>query len=352
MLHGGLLARPGGCLPPDPRRIFGQDEAFRRRRLRVSAPPAARSRRATASAISASGCSARAEGAPRCRPRHRQQVLGIARLHHIGVRRGISGPASGPARAPPSNTSGWPRPALPAPGGRGRLAVHLGQKGVIGDDLHHRRPHGAAQRVAAIGGPMRARHHARGAPSVASTAPSGKPPPMPLATIMMSGVTPAHSCANSRPVRPMPHCTSSRISSVPVHRTGRAALQAGVGQRADAALALHRVRPSRRRSVGDRGAQRVVVAPGQMHEARHQRAEALDHLFRPRRRDGPGGPAMERPRRSGSPPGRAGPLSYQYLRAILIASSAASVPELVKKTVSAKVRSTSIAASRFLFGMR
>ena len=34
--------------------------------------------------------------------------------------------------------------------------------------------------------------------------PAGKPPPMPLAVATMSGVTPAHSWANSLPVRPMP----------------------------------------------------------------------------------------------------------------------------------------------------
>jgi hypothetical protein len=38
---------------------------------------------------------------------------------------------------------------------------------------------------------------------------------MPLATAMMSGSMPAHSWANSIPVRPMPVCTSSRISRIP-----------------------------------------------------------------------------------------------------------------------------------------
>ncbi len=42
---------------------------------------------------------------------------------------------------------------------------------------------------------------------------------------------------------------------------------------------------------------------------------------------------------------RSAPRSYQYLRAILIANSQASVPELVKKQVSAKVCSTSASAS-------
>jgi hypothetical protein len=50
--------------------------------------------------------------------------------------------------------------------------------------------------------------------------------------------------------------------------------------------------------------------------------------------------------RSGSP------FSYQYLRTILTASSQASVPELVKNTVSAKVFSTSRSASSCCLGMR
>ncbi len=38
---------------------------------------------------------------------------------------------------------------------------------------------------------------------------------MPLPSVITSGTTPACSCANSRPVRPQPVCTSSRISSSP-----------------------------------------------------------------------------------------------------------------------------------------
>ena len=40
--------------------------------------------------------------------------------------------------------------------------------------------------------------------SVAKQAPTGKPPPSPLAIAMISGVIPAHSCANNFPVRPKP----------------------------------------------------------------------------------------------------------------------------------------------------
>ncbi|OIQ67089.1 hypothetical protein GALL_513360 [mine drainage metagenome] len=51
--------------------------------------------------------------------------------------------------------------------------------------------------------------------SLARTAPSGKPPPIPLAEDITSGVIPDHSCANSLPVRPMPVCTSSMPRMMP-----------------------------------------------------------------------------------------------------------------------------------------
>ncbi len=44
-------------------------------------------------------------------------------------------------------------------------------------------------------------------------APTGTPEPSPLASGITSGLMPAHWCANHLPVRPMPHCTSSSISS-------------------------------------------------------------------------------------------------------------------------------------------
>ena len=46
-----------------------------------------------------------------------------------------------------------------------------------------------------------------------TTAPTGTPEPRPLASGITSGSMPAHWCANHLPVRPMPHCTSSSISS-------------------------------------------------------------------------------------------------------------------------------------------
>ena len=52
-------------------------------------------------------------------------------------------------------------------------------------------------------------------PAVVHMAPIGSPPPSALARVMTSGATPACSWANSRPVRPMPHCTSSKMRRSP-----------------------------------------------------------------------------------------------------------------------------------------
>ena len=49
----------------------------------------------------------------------------------------------------------------------------------------------------------------------ASMAPMGTPPARPLASVITSGRMPAHWCANHLPLRPMPDCTSSIISSQP-----------------------------------------------------------------------------------------------------------------------------------------
>ena len=46
-------------------------------------------------------------------------------------------------------------------------------------------------------------------------APKGKPPPIGLARAMMSGTTSSCWCANQRPVRPIPLCTSSKMSRQP-----------------------------------------------------------------------------------------------------------------------------------------
>src|SRR5256712_801972 len=58
---------------------------------------------------------------------------------------------------------------------------------------------------------------------VTRTAPIGSPPASGFARVRMSGTTPACSYANSVPVRPRPHCTSSKMTATPreSHRSRR-----------------------------------------------------------------------------------------------------------------------------------
>src|SRR3989442_4917875 len=64
---------------------------------------------------------------------------------------------------------------------------------------------------------------------VTSTAPIGSPPASGLASVTMSGSTPVCSYANSVPVRPSPHCTSSKTSVTPraSHSSRRKATHSG-----------------------------------------------------------------------------------------------------------------------------
>src|SRR5437870_2406577 len=50
---------------------------------------------------------------------------------------------------------------------------------------------------------------------VTSSAPIGRPPARGFASVRISGTTPVCSWANSVPVRPRPHCTSSKITATP-----------------------------------------------------------------------------------------------------------------------------------------
>ena len=100
----------------------------------------------------------------------------------------------------------------------------------------------------------------RAASAVARQTPSGKPPPMPLAALMMSGATPDHSWANSLPVRPTPVWTSSMMSRRPCSsQSARRPRRHCGGTDADAALALDRLdqdarpSPGRWRPAGPRG---------------------------------------------------------------------------------------------------
>ena len=112
------------------------------------------------------------------------------------------------------------------------------------------------------------------ASSRASTAPIGMPPPRPLAEVRMSGVT-SCSYAKSVPVRPMPVCTSSRISNAPARSQIVAQrAQVAVGRNDHAAFADDRLdehggglrrrrrpRPRRRRRRAQRARSRSSIGP-------------------------------------------------------------------------------------------
>ena len=97
---------------------------------------------------------------------------------------------------------------------------------------------------------------------------------------MMSGVTPAHSCAKKRPVRPMPVWISSKISSSPCSSQSAAQVAQLLGRhRADAALALDRLDQDRRGLRADRRLERLEVAERHLVEAFDLRPKAFE-VFR------------------------------------------------------------------------
>mmetsp|Transcript_77357 Transcript_77357/g.129831 ORF Transcript_77357/g.129831 Transcript_77357/m.129831 type:complete len:229 (-) Transcript_77357:371-1057(-) len=71
-----------------------------------------------------------------------------------------------------------------------------------------------------------------------TSAPTGIPPPSAFPSVSASGTTPKRSKAHSRPVRPMPHWISSKISSAPtsVHRARSFCRNAASGTRTPASL--------------------------------------------------------------------------------------------------------------------
>ena len=76
----------------------------------------------------------------------------------------------------------------------------------------------------------------------ATVAPSGIPLAIPLATAKISGTTSKCSAAHILPVRPIPDCTSSKISRIPFCRGHARQFVEELPRRHDvAALALHRL---------------------------------------------------------------------------------------------------------------
>ena len=77
----------------------------------------------------------------------------------------------------------------------------------------------ASAAATATGLPPKVEACAPGAQSMMSAraiiALNGSPLAMPFAVVKMSGATPKCSAAHILPVRPMPHCTSSKISRMP-----------------------------------------------------------------------------------------------------------------------------------------
>ena len=129
--------------------------------------------------------------------------------------------------------------------------------------------------------------------AVARQAPTGNPPPSPLAIVAMSGLTPACSQASSVPVRPMPAWISSRTSSRPCS-SHRLAGRAGTARRQpDAALALDRLDQDGGGFRPDRRPHGIEIAERDDVEAGQERVEALDHLLAADRRDAGHGPAVE-----------------------------------------------------------
>ena len=123
---------------------------------------------------------------------------------------------------PAASRSRRSRRAAAAP----RSAALRDQPGAL-DLAEHGVRDGRGERVAAEGRAVRARRRTgrSRAPKVIS-APIGKPPPMPFATVMASGAMPACWKANHSPVRPAPVWISSMISSAPCRSvSSRAALR-------------------------------------------------------------------------------------------------------------------------------
>ena len=104
----------------------------------------------------------------------------------------------------------------------------------------------------------------------ATVAPSGRPLAMPFATAKMSGTASKCSAAHILPVRPMPDCTSSKISRMPfVARHARQFVEEFLRRHDVAAFALDRLHHDRGGLLGGRDGleQRVFDVLDAFHRA-------------------------------------------------------------------------------------
>ena len=150
------------------------------------------------------------------------------------------------------------------------------------------------------------------------------------------------------PVRPTPVCTSSKISSRPrPSQISRKPRRNAGGTDPHAALALDRLDHDRGRLRPDRRLDRVEVGDRNLVEAVDLGAEPFEIFRLAARGDGRQRAAVERALEGEHAVAlRARRRSDWRRRAILIAASFASAPELVKKTRSAKVASARRRAKR------
>ena len=89
---------------------------------------------------------------------------------------------------------------------------------------------------------------------------SGNPLAMPLAVVKISGATPKCSAAHILPVRPMPHCTSSKISRMPWRSARRrSSSKENLGRNHIAALALDRLHDDGRHFLGRKNGPEQLV---------------------------------------------------------------------------------------------
>ena len=223
---GRSRRRPGARAPLARRASAGPPPRQPRATARTSsrmARPWELSRRRRAAARPAAGSRAY-RWRPRSSAARRSRATGAASPGPRTAPAALASRGRAPARGPRAGRGRGPRRPKGAVGEARQLGgEHAAQRrGVLDQPLLAHRFDGRDGGGAAEGCPQAVSPIANGCSSsqVASfppttSLPSAEPDVMPLATVMMSGVTPQCSHANQRPVRPNPVITSSRIRRMP-----------------------------------------------------------------------------------------------------------------------------------------